>query len=776
MEGEAGPGRFNPVAALRDGLWATARGRLVALTLVVTVAAIFATALTLWDALRHERQAVERQLNETARALSLVVDRRLGQDQAVVEALATSPYLLEGDFRAFDAQARRAIRRPSTWVTVISPDDRLVVNTRRPYGSPPVQIRRRTSALAGPTRNGRDVTVSNLIYSPTSNSYIVFVTTELDTDKGPLRLSVVSEAASLQEILRDQRLPDGWKGTIIDGNGAIVARNVIGPGIIARRAGGEIRARFEAGRDGVFESTTLESTPTLTALSKAPTYGWGFLVSMPRSELVASARRSLILAVAASTALLAGGLLLAGLLGASIARPIERLAAAAGALGRGERIAVKPTGIQEIDAVGAAMAEASETLSDREHELRALNETLEHRVQERTRELHETHESLLQAQKLEAVGRLTGGIAHDFNNLLTAVQGNLELIARRTEDPRLAPLIANARQASERGARLTQQLLAFSRRQRLEPQPTDINGAIDAAARLLRSTLGGVLQIEVQPTPDLWAAMADATQLELILLNLAINAKDAMVETEGGAIAIKAANIELAAPPTRPESPPPGRYVAISVIDNGSGMPPEVLDRVFEPFFTTKEIGRGSGLGLPQVLGVVKQLGGGVEIVTAPGEGATVTIFLPKAESAVVAEEVSPTAPVALKGVRILLVDDDPDVRGVAAAMLADLGCRVTQAAGGQAALDVLGVGTEFDLALLDYAMPGLNGGETAQRIAARWPDLPVLLMSGFADAEALAAAWSGPMLHKPFGAGVLSAQVAAALAARRPAPRAANA
>ena len=272
------------------------------------------------------------------------------------------------------------------------------------------------------------------------------------------------------------------------------------------------------------------------------------------------------------------------------------------------------------------------------------------------------------------------------------------------------------------------------------------------------------MQVEIEPARDLWTAMADATQLELILLNLAINAKDAMAE--GGALVVRTANIERGAPAARPEGPAPGRYVAISVADNGAGMPPEVLARVFEPFFTTKEVGRGSGLGLPQVLGVVKQLGGGIEIDTVLGQGSTVTIFLPKAEGAVAAAEPPSAPPVALKGVRVLLIDDDPDVRGVAAALLSELGCQVIEAASGQAGLDVLASGTKVDLVLLDYAMPGLNGGETAQRIVKSFPELPVMMISGYADAEALAAAWSGPFLHKPFGAGALSSLIARTLAA----------
>jgi PAS domain S-box-containing protein len=239
-------------------------------------------------------------------------------------------------------------------------------------------------------------------------------------------------------------------------------------------------------------------------------------------------------------------------------------------------------------------------------------------------------QQLRQAQKMEAVGKLTSGIAHEFNNILTAVIGNLELLPEPllAADERAARRVGAARRAAERAARLTAQLLAFSRKQRMLPQPTDLNRVVTSAKSLLESTIVETIRIETTLSDGLWLALADPNQVELALLNLALNARDAMNST--GTINIRTANIVLD-DPKRPEEPPPGEYVMVSLTDAGSGIPAEILDRVFEPFFTTKQLGERSGLGLSQVLGVAQQLGGGVRIKTAVGAGTTVSLYLPRA-------------------------------------------------------------------------------------------------------------------------------------------------
>ncbi|MGN6574008.1 MAG: response regulator, partial [Pseudolabrys sp.] len=391
----------------------------------------------------------------------------------------------------------------------------------------------------------------------------------------------------------------------------------------------------------------------------------------------------------------------------------------------------------------------------RQYECRRLNEELEVRVQDRTSQLAAANRQLVaqieerervestlrQMQRLEAVGQLTSGVAHDFNNLLTVVLGNIGFIERALDkaniDGRTTQRLTYMRAAAERGAKLTDQLLSFSRRQRLEPKVLDLNGTIAGMRDLLQSTIGGSVASETDLSDDLWPALVDPTQLDIAVLNLAINARDAM--EIGGTLKVSTANVRLGAPRAA-EEPAPGEYVMICVSDTGGGMSPEVRAKVFEPFFTTKEIGKGSGLGLSQVLGFAKQSGGGVRIESQPGTGTAVHIFLPRANTAPQAQEESiaegeiMTRPDAV----ILLVDDDSAVRDVTAAMLRELGYKVEEADSGENALRLLDARPKVDLAVIDYAMPAMSGAELARHVRSRLPALPVLFVTGFAERDAL--------------------------------------
>jgi PAS domain S-box-containing protein len=381
---------------------------------------------------------------------------------------------------------------------------------------------------------------------------------------------------------------------------------------------------------------------------------------------------------------------------------------------------------------------------------------------------------LRQAQRMDAIGQLTAGIAHDFNNLLTAILGNLELMERPSlRDPsRPARLIAGAKSAAERGAKLTAQLLAFSRQQTIAAEAVDLNRVIEGMLPLLRSTIGGNIGIDIATDPALSAALADPTQMELAILNLALNARDAM--PDGGAITIQTANVTLGLP-AWPEEPPPGDYVGVHVSDTGSGIPDVVRERMFEPFFTTKGVGKGSGLGLSQVLGVVQQLGGGLVVRSALGEGARISIFLPRAGEMAIVEPEAPSIQATVdadpqRPGRILLVDDDADVRSIAAAMLHDAGYEVDEAPSGAAALDALErADSRPELVLADIAMPGINGVEFAAIVRRTWPALPVLLMTGYAGSDLLRKSAEHEVLRKPFQAAELEANVRRAmLRARR--------
>ena len=366
---------------------------------------------------------------------------------------------------------------------------------------------------------------------------------------------------------------------------------------------------------------------------------------------------------------------------------------------------------------------------------------------------------LRQAHKMDALGQLTGGIAHDTNNLLTAILGNLDLLEPRLVDAEQRQLLHNALTATERGAKLTGQLLGFSRRQALEPARVDVNQAVSGMRALLTSTLGGTIQIVCDLDDDAWPALADPTQLELVLLNLTINARDAM--QTGGTITIVTSNAVLAVP-LGPTDPPPGEYVVLHVRDDGAGMTPETLSRVFEPFFTTKG-GRGSGLGLPQVLGIAQQLGGGVRVTSEPGRGTTVGLYMPRCLTEARPAPSTDIVPDqdqgrALHGRTVLLVDDDDDVRIAARALLGQLGCIVVEESEGRSAIARVAGPERLDLAIIDYAMPGMNGADTADRIRAIRPNLPVLVITGYADADHLPGiAGRFPTLQKPFRGAALA-------------------
>jgi CheY-like chemotaxis protein len=370
-------------------------------------------------------------------------------------------------------------------------------------------------------------------------------------------------------------------------------------------------------------------------------------------------------------------------------------------------------------------------------------------------------------QRLEAVGQLTSGVAHDFNNLLTVVLGNIHFIEKGLEavnaDSKLLQRLNYMRVAAERGAKLTDQLLAFSRKQRLDPKALDINGTVAAMRDLLQSTLGGSIRIETKLGHGVWPAMVDSTQLELAVLNLAINARDAM--QVGGSLSVATANVTLG-PPLNPEEPSAGEYVAVTVTDTGTGMPPEVRAKCFEPFFTTKEVGKGSGLGLSQVLGFAKQSGGGLRLESRIGEGTSVHVFLPRADANTSAPAAATPLP-ALKEVRgrILLVDDDSAVREITASILRDQGHTVLEAGSGAGALDLLQREPGVDLMLIDFAMPGMSGAELARRVWAKRPTLPVLFITGFADRAALSGVPEGCVIAKPFVDAELTDKVRLALA-----------
>ncbi len=346
-------------------------------------------------------------------------------------------------------------------------------------------------------------------------------------------------------------------------------------------------------------------------------------------------------------------------------------------------------------------------------------------------------EELRQAQKMEAVGQLTGGIAHDFNNILAVVLGNLDLMSDHVGNhPEFAELLFKAIRAAERGAELTQRLLAFSRKQPLMPRPTDINVLVRGIEELLRGALGGQNELEFVRAAGLWRCAVDPSQVENAILNLAINARDSM--PGGGKLTIETANARLddeyAAAQAELE---PGQYVMLAVTDTGSGMSPETRARIFEPFFTTKEAGQGSGLGLSMVYGFVKQSRGHISVYSELGEGTTIKIYLPRATARdeMVTQDSSRPGKLSGQGQRVLVVEDEQLVREMTRDLLIDLGYEVLMAESGSAALDVIADGREVDLLLTDAVLPGgMNGRELSDAVRKLRPGMRVLYMSGYTE------------------------------------------
>jgi PAS domain S-box-containing protein len=374
--------------------------------------------------------------------------------------------------------------------------------------------------------------------------------------------------------------------------------------------------------------------------------------------------------------------------------------------------------------------------------------------------LERAREALFQSQKMDAVGQLTGGVAHDFNNLLMAILGSLELLRKRLpDDPQALRLLDNAIMGAKRGATLTQRMLSFARRQQLDVHPLDLTALVNGMTDLLQSTLGTDVEIQTRFPSAPQKVVADANQVELALLNLCVNARDAM--KKGGRITIAAREEELGA--DHPRGLPPGRYICLSVTDTGEGMSPDILTRATEPFFTTKGVGKGTGLGLSMVHGMAEQMSGRLFLNSAVGKGTTAEIWLPAFsgvdQKSQVQSRAMPEQPVE-RHLRVLAVDDDRLVLFNTAAMLEDLGHTVAEATSGEEALELLKQ-QPFDLVIADQAMPKMTGVQLMGAIREHWPNLPVILASGFAEIPG-GVEMRAPLLNKPF----TEQQLAQALAA----------
>jgi signal transduction histidine kinase/CheY-like chemotaxis protein len=676
-----------------------------------------------------ERAGLERGLRETTRALSLVVEKELGKRETVARLLADSPYLdgapnpSDADLRRFYEQAKRATEGLGGWVVLSTPKGQ-VINTLRPFGEalpkrlesqPPVF----PYATSGPQLSGmaKGRVSGQLIAS--------FQVPVVRNGQVVMNVGLTVLPADLQRLVAAQRLPADWFGAVLDSAGTLVAREPDPARWVGRPASPELLGRLASSDGGFFESTSLEGLPTVAFFSKSPAYGWTFFISVPRTTFGNSLLRSVSEVALGTLALLAFALVGAAWVARRLARPVYELQAAARGLEHGEIVEARPTGMIEADEVGATLAQASRKIARSRVEM-------EERIAAAVRQTKDALEQLSQSQRLEALGQLTGGVAHDFNNLLAVIGNNAFVLQRTAAGGNTAAPLAAITRAVQVGSRLTGHLLRFARRSEVKPEVIDLGYHLPSLTEMLKTALGSSTRVAMRVEASTRMIECDSGELELSLINLAVNSRDAM--PSGGEFIVVARN----ATASEAVGLPPGNHVVIAVSDTGTGIPPDVIDHVFEPFFTTKGLGKGTGLGLSQVYGFCAQAGGTARILASSAAGTTVLMILPATSKVAEPVERPPLveAAPAPEHRELLLVEDNDELGQATETLLTLFGYRVTRASSAEEAIEMLDAGDiHFDVVLSDVVMPGgMNGVSFAQYLQKNIPEMPIILITGYAS------------------------------------------
>ncbi|MGQ0752075.1 MAG: ATP-binding protein [Betaproteobacteria bacterium] len=695
------------------------RSRLIALSIAILLPVIVAAGFGLAMLYKDQEEQAQNDLREITRALAAVVERELAVIETTLRTLATSPYLTEGNLKAFYQYARAIVPSPERTIVLIDKSGQQLVNTRRAYGEPLPKSR----AFGEEALNrGIERVLSDVYFAPIGQQYSYAIRIAVERNGELLYyLSMVSYGATLQKVLDDQRLRPGWNAAILDGKGVLLARRLEPQNYVGKPGTDRMLSEMKRAPEGLFRSTRLDGVESFAFHTRIPGTEWTFVTSMPQSELRATLIGALQFTGATALAGLALALLMAYFASRTIADEVSELTRLAAELGKGRKIDVPHTGITEIQQVAVEMARASERI-------RSAKVELEARVSQAVTESGKAHEAMLQHQKLEALGRLTGGIAHDFNNLLQTISMSIELAARSAKEPAVVNALDAGKRAAQNAAKLTRQLMSFGRNRVGEVVTVDFRDRLLQTKDLIGNALRADVRLHIEAAGDLWPITVDTVQLELSLLNAALNARDAM--PKGGALTISAVNEVVQAGQIAGLAP--GEYVRIAIHDTGEGIAPEVLPRVFEPFFTTKETGKGSGLGLAQIYGFAKQFGGIAEIRSAAGRGTTVSMLLPRA-GAPAAEQPAPAPPARpARRYEVLFVEDDPLVQQVVVPALRASGFGVVPAASVEEALAVAAQ-RKIDAVFTDIVMPGGSDGmDLAMELKRRFPAMPVILATGY--------------------------------------------
>ncbi len=723
------------------------RFQLTVLTVATAVPLLLLSLLIFLQMVAKERESIRQSLLVTARTLAGLVDNEIDTHAAVAATLAHSQLLHFDDLDGFLSQARKALEVvPGAWLVLTNPEGFTILNTRYPLGKDLPRHPAPDVLARGFATNQRQV--GDLVLGPTSNQHVTFVEVPVFRDGKPrYALAVVIPSEKfLSEI--NKRFDRGIVA-VIDRQSKFVARrpgHAERVGTLAAPGWREAIARAPEGW-----SHNLSVAGNWIVTGHTPTaHGWTVGVAQLESELAKPIWRIVYSMAAIAVLLVLLSFAVAWWISRRTSTAMSQLADAARGIGRGQSVPLFHLPFKEAAPILDALRSTSDQLRLRNQELARVHERLESDVAQRTQELvsemkrrEQTEAVLRQTQKMDAIGQLTGGIAHDFNNMLTVVLGNLETLQRRVkalEPDVAAPMVRsldNAIQGGRNAAQLTHRLLAFARQQPLAPTRVDIRSLVHGMADLLSRTVGETIKIETVAGAGLWPVLADANQLENALLNLVVNARDAM--PDGGLITIETSNAFLDENYVRPIGElRPGQYVMLSVSDTGSGIAPDIIDKVFEPFFTTKQVHKGTGLGLAMVHGFINQSGGHIRIYSEPGQGSSIKIYLPRYQDETAdiraADSDQPTPlPVPSAGETILIVEDDKSVREYAVSALQDLGYLALAAHDADAALRLLSENERIDLLFTDVVLGGsMNGRRLADEAIKIRPNLPVLFTTGY--------------------------------------------
>lgn len=738
------------------------RSRLLILVLSILVPAFVAAALAVAYVYREEQKAQMQGVAEATRGFALLVDNELQAHGGVLRTLAAASSLRTGDLRQFDEFARRMAPGRETVIVLTDLEGRQLVNTRQPSGA---ALPQRRSSNVGELmrRHGADrMLVSDLFMAPIGKrpDYTIQLPVKID---GRIRYFVLMgiNVASLQTLMERQHFRTSWIVTVVDRQGMVLARSRTPERFVGKPASPVTLRRLQAGQEGDWASRTLDDIDVRAFFNTVPASGWKVLISIPNSDIRRVPLKAAALLGALMAALLAAGLLAAHRLAQRAIVPIEYLGRSADLLGQGKEMDYRPQGIVEIDSVALRMQEAG-------RQIRQSQQELERRVAEAVAQAERAQGALLKAQKLESLGRLTGGIAHEFNNLLQTLSTALQLAELTTTQEKIKGLVQTCRKTVQRATALTGQLGAFGRIQEARQETVDAKEQLASALQLLRGALREDIRLEVDCDETLWPVTVEPLQFDLALLNLAVNARDAM--PRGGLLRIEARRTA-----TPPQPLAAGDWVRLRVADEGCGMAPEVLAHALDPFFTTKGQGQGSGLGLAQAYAFATQSQGLLVLDSAPGAGTRVDIWLPRAHGAVSGSAAAPAAlPAPATRGAVLFVEDDPLVREAVGQALRDCGFDVLAAGDGEQAVALLDGGARPAVVFSDIVMPGaVSGIDLATIVRQRFPRLPVVLATGYTERQV--ALPGVQVLAKPYPIEKLVTLLAAAAGGSREAPAGTN-